>query len=611
MRSVSILLVISLLVPLHASPSCTRESLESPSTLSVIFQPFQSSSGEPSSGSQSPLSSSYSIHAVIRNSGSSGLTVRDVGWAFPSSHSVTFAWNADVSTSETADGKGMATARLTVGTPEGFVPSGEALAFGFNGEGPGGPSAFIPPQNLSLTVCHTTGGNTSTPTPPTLPPTTTTTSTLSTTTTTTSVVSTTTTTMGSTTSSSSPLPPSLTPEERFNLAVGTQTIAPFYKFTSDDRLLETAKRVQSMGSNILKISLDPDMYQLQYSVNKWDPVAVLSGIPSYETVLRMPFAVYMFWLETAGDFLKPEGFTDADYERTMQSVKALTSFLLETFKDTGKVFMIGNWEGDWHLVNDPGAQTWNIWRQTVPKGRINAMKRWVQARQEGVVQGRESMNLPISSVSVLYYLEVNLVETARGGYDRISNLILPFVPVDLVSYSAYDSTARSTSLDEARFRLSTELNYLEAQMKKAGTPPQGPVPSYGKRVFVGEFGFPFGRMRRDLIDPLSAEEQDLRSQYVVRAALEWGTPFILYWQMYGNEYETATQRFSGFWLVNNLNEDQPVFGTLRNLLRSGREKYEEIKKEGREPTTEEVTVFLSTRIGNSYLLSVQKYPECN
>ena len=40
----------------------------------------------------------------------------------------------------------------------------------------------------------------------------------------------------------------------FNYAVGTQTIGPLSGFTSDDRLVESANAILSMGSNILKIT---------------------------------------------------------------------------------------------------------------------------------------------------------------------------------------------------------------------------------------------------------------------------------------------------------------------------------------------------------------------
>src|SRR5579884_3087830 len=49
--------------------------------------------------------------------------------------------------------------------------------------------------------------------------------------------------------------------DAFDYVLGTQTIAPAYHFTQDTSLVETAKAIQAMGSNILKISLSPDYAQ--------------------------------------------------------------------------------------------------------------------------------------------------------------------------------------------------------------------------------------------------------------------------------------------------------------------------------------------------------------
>src|SRR5689334_6891900 len=54
--------------------------------------------------------------------------------------------------------------------------------------------------------------------------------------------------------------PTLDPNN-FNYVLGTQTIAPAYRFTRDTSLVETAQAVRAMGSNILKISLSSDYAQ--------------------------------------------------------------------------------------------------------------------------------------------------------------------------------------------------------------------------------------------------------------------------------------------------------------------------------------------------------------
>ncbi|MDR1525659.1 MAG: hypothetical protein LBS79_10475, partial [Tannerella sp.] len=50
----------------------------------------------------------------------------------------------------------------------------------------------------------------------------------------------------------------------YNFVVGTQTIGAIYKFTEKPVLIETAERIIAMGSNILKISLNPAWQENAY-----------------------------------------------------------------------------------------------------------------------------------------------------------------------------------------------------------------------------------------------------------------------------------------------------------------------------------------------------------
>lgn len=76
----------------------------------------------------------------------------------------------------------------------------------------------------------------------------------------------------------------------FYYAVGTQTIAPSYGHTNDDRLIETAKANLIMGSNILKISLDPDKYFPGRPANiGFSPKVLVRDDHSFKKVLDMPF----------------------------------------------------------------------------------------------------------------------------------------------------------------------------------------------------------------------------------------------------------------------------------------------------------------------------------
>jgi len=58
------------------------------------------------------------------------------------------------------------------------------------------------------------------------------------------------------------------------------------------------------------------------------------------------------------------------------------------------------------------------------------------------------------------------------------------------------------------------------------------------------------------------------SRRVMRTGLEWGCPFVLYWEMYNNEVRHGHQR--GFWLIDDKGRVQPVYFTLLQYYRNGR-----------------------------------------
>jgi hypothetical protein len=82
----------------------------------------------------------------------------------------------------------------------------------------------------------------------------------------------------------------------------------------------------------------------------------------------------------------------------------------------------------------------------------------------------------------------------------------------------------------------------------------------GKRVFIGEYGFP--------ADRYSPQDQDTLSRRVMRTGLEWGCPFVLYWEVYNNEVRDGRQR--GFWLIDDMGRKQPVYLTLQQYYRNAR-----------------------------------------
>lgn len=59
------------------------------------------------------------------------------------------------------------------------------------------------------------------------------------------------------------------------------------------------------------------------------------------------------------------------------------------------------------------------------------------------------------------------------------------------------------------------------------------------------------------------QQQDEKSREVLKAALRWGCPFVLYWEMYNSEVKDRKQ--IGYWLIGDKNVKQPVYCSHRRL----------------------------------------------
>ena len=85
---------------------------------------------------------------------------------------------------------------------------------------------------------------------------------------------------------------SIKPMEPYNFILGTNTIGGQYQFTNESRLLEQAKHVRGMGSNILKISLGPNSAGL----SGWIPPSIQCTVTS-PLVFSVFGKVKVTWLE--------------------------------------------------------------------------------------------------------------------------------------------------------------------------------------------------------------------------------------------------------------------------------------------------------------------------
>jgi len=329
--------------------------------------------------------------------------------------------------------------------------------------------------------------------------------------------------------------------DHFNVRLGTQTFAPKYDFSpTEDRLVETARRIHEMGSDVIKIQMASNVFA-DYGLPPFESQGIFSlrdladKQPSYHHVFDMPFKHYMVWAycHTAPWIRWRDGLSQSEAVAEAAEIYEFASYLLEHFSGTGKSFYLGHWEGDWTLLGHTDRDL-----DPTPTA-IQGMIDWLNVRQAAVERARA--NTPHNDVNVYHYAEVNLVDKALNGGVTVTNDVLPHVTLDLVSYSAWDTTVRINSTP-------TFLAALDLIRAKSNT-----MGHFYRDVFVGEYGFPLDDGAR------TPEEQASESERIFKAALNWGCPFALYWQMYDAAADEGGANARGLWLIDNQDVKQPVW----------------------------------------------------
>ncbi|MHB1035302.1 MAG: hypothetical protein ACYC35_18265 [Pirellulales bacterium] len=376
------------------------------------------------------------------------------------------------------------------------------------------------------------------------------------------------------------------PREPFNYCVGTQTFAPKYQFTRETRLVETARAILELGSNAIKFDMGPGA---AYHLPKDESIHTLSELaerePSYRAVLRMPLDYYLIWayprsISRSQNHTWRDGLSSEERQTEYRELNEFARYLLTTFDNSGKTFLLGHWEGDWALLGHTRAQ-----EDPTPAG-IQGMIDWLNVRQQAVDDARRTT--PHRNVWIYHYTEVNLVRKAITGGKTVTNDVLPKTNVDYVSYSSYDSLAfgHEPDLVAMKKRLIESLDYIESKLppkklEAAGNSEKSRSPLGGRRVFIGEYGFPLQVMK-------TPEVQDRAARATAAAALEWGCPLSLYWQMYDNEAAEGGGNARGFWLIDNQGRKQPVYDSFQRFLAHGREYRAAFRKaNGRDPSFDE------------------------
>jgi len=329
--------------------------------------------------------------------------------------------------------------------------------------------------------------------------------------------------------------------------IGVTHVAGKYHLTDKPFLVEGADQILALGSRVIKLylTLPPERnYPFNSRWPKVDTLVALADTPYFRNVFEKPFTTYLLTTYAVGrpDHYWKDGISDAQARQEEEQFFRLARHLLTTYGESGKTFVLQHWEGDWAIRG-------NFNPNVDPSPRaIEGMIRWLNARQKGVERARSELD--VAGVRVLNAAEVNLVKIAlKEGRPTVTDQVLPHTRVDLVSYSAWDTRGDPALLRSA-------LEYIARH-----TPDRGP---FGARnVYIGEFGLP----ENDF--PLSEVKATLRN--TVGTALDWGCPYVVYWQVYCNEARRrpvdANEDVRGFWLIRPDGSRGAAWRELHQILK--------------------------------------------
>ena len=331
--------------------------------------------------------------------------------------------------------------------------------------------------------------------------------------------------------------------------LGVAHAAGRYNFTDEDFLNEGADRVLELGSRVIKVFLVPASIQDLYPFNSdWSPlptdVVELAQRPYFQELFAKPFSTIL--LEITPVTVSPQfldGLTPGEAAAERDQMYRLARYLLTTYANSGKTFILQNWEGD-HLL-----------RQGLADGadpdlvRIKGMIDWWNARQDGVEQARREVGS--RGVQVLHAAEVNFLAAAMAGKVTATNDVIPYTHCDLYSYSSWD-------VDFTPAELTRALDYL------ASKAPDSKL--FGRYdLYLGEYG-----MAKDQGAPEGERFERIRE--LMEAALGWGVRYAVYWEVYCNEaLQTYTGRpengdLKGFWLIRPDGARAPMWDSLASQL---------------------------------------------
>jgi hypothetical protein len=332
---------------------------------------------------------------------------------------------------------------------------------------------------------------------------------------------------------------------------GSAHLFAVYDFGTECSLNEGARRLQAMGTRTIKVALYDAARYYKFGACDWSSVPAtatpsqIAQTAEYRALFAMEFSSYaMMTYSSLGLDYWLTGVSDAQCALETREMQDLATTLLQSYRGSGKEFVIQNWEGDW-AIRGRSRNPDDLPTATAVAG----MTRWINCRQAGIEAARTSI---ASDVKVLQGCEVNLVQRALARLPgTLINDVIPRTDCDLVSYSAWDSVGAAAAGDTAAGKVAL-TSALDLIASRAPPPDAYTRAALGKafprNVYVGEYGWPE--------NATSSAQADYVIRTATETALDWGARWAFYWQLYDNELvdprlttRPTNRDVNGYWLI--------------------------------------------------------------
>ncbi|TFJ83969.1 hypothetical protein NSK_005064 [Nannochloropsis salina CCMP1776] len=332
---------------------------------------------------------------------------------------------------------------------------------------------------------------------------------------------------------------------------------------SKDYLAEGAALAREAGAESIGIYMGGEMPpSLLYPFNApaWpfgspSSLTELAKLPYYESLFANPaiktYVINAKAVSTVGLNLKLrfDTYSAADAAKETEEFRELTSYLAETYKGSGKTFILQAWSLDHFLSDDD--------QKEIPPALASRAATWLKARQAGVEAGRDDVGEPASSVAIYHAVQVDRGilakthgETTGWAVDRI----LPIITTDLVGWSAYE-TSRSvdpaSSMASGVASLNRAVRFSSTNYSLDGL--RFPDPAADEiRVYLAEIGEPDAGLSG------MPERAKIVIPGMTKGAVMANVPIALLWAGYDGKVSTEetegemagpwTETLAGYWL---------------------------------------------------------------